>query len=215
MKSNKEMKEIEERREPSHKMDGKYTILMETDQNSSEQWYNFIRVEGNEENLNHLAKQLEQVDFELIEDLSTFDLEMDYLVSAQTAKDMSKVDLNPTNFHKKFDGTLKRIDFSFSKKDGNTTKISKVYDTLGDGNIDEYISDEDIDDEDLATDDESVSDNESESDSSSDDESEDERMKEKKKLPTSILRERLREQIKEKQNDRKKGTYKEKMNCDE
>ena len=39
---------------PSHKTDGKYAILMETSSEEYESWYYFIRVEGNEENLNHL-----------------------------------------------------------------------------------------------------------------------------------------------------------------
>jgi len=148
---------------------GKYAILMETNDEEFEQWYYFIKVDGNEENLDYLNKQLEKIDWEIMEDLSTFELDMDYLVSAQTAKEMSKVSLNYYSDHRKFDGRLKKIDFEFRKKDGNETKICKVFDTLGYGKIEEYISDEDIDEEDLcsdsdSTDEESVSSSSSEED---------------------------------------------------
>ena len=74
-----------------YRTEGKYVILMETNDEELEQWYYFLKVDGNQENLNHLQKQLEKVDWELMEDLSTFELDMDYFVSAQTAKEMSKV----------------------------------------------------------------------------------------------------------------------------
>ena len=136
---------------PSHKLDGKYAILMETSGEENESWYNFIRVDGNEENLEYLSKQLNEVDWYILDDLSTFDLEMDNFVSAQTAKEMSKVDLNASSFHRKFDGVLKKIDFGFRKKDKNNVKICKVFDILGYGRIEKFIDDEDIDEEDLAS----------------------------------------------------------------
>jgi hypothetical protein len=195
------------RKEPSHKMDGKYAILMETSGEEFESWYYFIRVDGNEENLKYLHDQMEKVNFYVLDDLSTFDLEMEHPVSAQTAKEMTKVDLNSMSFHRKFDGTLKRIDFDFKNKDGNETKICKVFDVLGEGQIEDYISDEDIDEEDLvsiSTDDESL--NESESDNESDNENEsgdeNESNDEKDKIPKSILRDRLKNVIKEKKDER-------------
>jgi hypothetical protein len=197
---------------PSHKIDGKYAILMETNGEEYESWYYFIRYEGNEESLKHLDNQLNKVDWEIIEDLSTFDLELEYLVSAQTAKEMTKIDLNAYSFHRKFDGKLKKIDFDFKKKDGNETKICKVFDMLSFGQIDEYISDEDIDEEDLtsssSTDDESYS----ESESSEEDDSP---PRKNKKIPPSLLREKLVNKIKEEQSKRKKGTKQEKINYDE
>lgn len=193
---------------PSHKMDGKYCILMETNETDFEQWYYFIRVDGNEENLKHLASQLDKIDWEILEDSSAFDLEMDYLVSAQTAKEMSKVDLNAGGYHRKFDGKLKKIEFDFRKKDGNSTKICKVFDTIGTGQIEDYISDEDIDEEDLVTDDDS-SDNESYSSSDSED------CKKNNKIPPSLLMNKLIEKIKTKKEERIKGNHKEKINYDE
>ncbi len=168
---------------------GKYVILMETNDEEFEQWYYFLKVDGNEDNLNYLHKQLEKIDWELMDDLSTFELDMDYFVSAQTAKEMSKVSLNYYSDHRKFDGKLKKIDFDFKKKDGNETKICKVFDTLGCGKIEDYISDEDIDEEDLvscstSTDDESI-----------DSESSEEEKKNAKKLPSSILRDKLKTKI--------------------
>jgi hypothetical protein len=181
---------------------GKYAILMESNDEEFEQWYYFIKVEGNEENLRYLQKQLEKIDWEIMEDLSTFDLEMEYFVSAQTAKEMTKIDLNAYSYHRKFDGKLKKIDFEFKKKDGNETKMCKVFDTLGYGKIEDYVSDEDVDEEDFesdSTDEESVSSESSE---------EEVKKYSNKKLPSSVLRERLRDKILEEQNNRKKGSNK-------
>jgi hypothetical protein len=190
------------------KTTGKYAILMESNDEEFEQWYYFIKVEGNEENLRYLQKQLEKIEWEIMEDLSTFDLEMDYFVSAQTAKEMTKIDLNAYSFHRKFDGTLKKIDFDFKKKDGNETKMCKVFDTLGYGKIEDYISDEDVDEEDLDTD---STDEESVSSESSEEEV---KKYNNKKVPSSVLRERLRDKILEEQNSRKKGSNKGKFDND-
>lgn len=158
---------------PSHIMTGNYVALMETNGQEYESWYYFIRREGNEEALKKLQEQLESIDWYIIEDLSTFDLDLDHNVSAQTAKEMTKLELNSQMFHRKFDGKLKMIDFGLDKikkkkkSDNevmNQAKICRVFDILGYGQIDEYISDEDLDPEDLVED----SSDESESESSED-----------------------------------------------
>ena len=193
-----EQKSNSESKEPSHKMDGKYAILMETSGEEYESWYYFIRVEDNEENLKFLQHQLEKIDWHILDDLSTFDIELEPYVSAQTAKEMTKVDLNPTSFHRKFDGKLQRIDFDFKKKDGNETKICKVFDVLGYGQIEDYISDEDIDDEDLADD---STDNES----VSDEDSEEEYLSSKNKhnrIPLSVLIKNDKEREEKKENNK-------------
>jgi len=152
---------------PSHKTDGKYVTLMETSGEENESWIYFIRLDGNEENLQHLQNQFDQVEWYIIDDLSTFDLDIDHPVSAQTAKEMTKVDLNHTSFHRKFDGVLQKVDLGYTKKDGNDTKICKTFDILGYGQIENFIDDEDLDEEDLVSDDDdesgsSVSESESE-----------------------------------------------------
>ena len=101
---------------PSHKMDGKYAILMETSPEEYESWYYFIRVEGNEDNLNDLKKFIESIEWSIVENCNVFDIELDHLISATTAKELTKVDLNHTSFHRKFDGVLKKIDFNFKKR---------------------------------------------------------------------------------------------------
>ena len=154
-----------EENKPSHNMTSKYATLMETSGEEQESWYYFIKVDGNEEALKNLQDQLEKVDWYILDDLSTFDLDLDYYVSANTAKEMTKLELNHCSFHRKFDGKLKNIDFDFKKKDGNETKICKVFDVLGYGQIEEFIDDEDID-EDLRSNNGSSSED---SDSSSDD----------------------------------------------
>jgi hypothetical protein len=149
---------------PSHNDTDDYVILMETSGSKEESWYNFIKVQGNEENLRHLYNQLESVEWYILEHLSAFFLDLDHIVSAKTAKEMTKVDLNEY-CHRKFDGTLQKIDLDFNKKDGNDTKICKTFDVLGHGKIDSFIDDEDIDEEDIETEDEST-----ENESISDDE---------------------------------------------
>jgi len=155
----------------SHIMTGDYAVLQETSGEEMESWLYFIRVEGNEENLKHLQDQLEKVDWYILDDMSTFDLDLEHYVSAQTAKEMTKVELNHCSFHRKFDGKLKRIDFEFNKKDKNKKKIRKVFEIIGYGLIENFIDDEDIDPEDLVSDSDSdTTDTEDESVSSSDSE---------------------------------------------
>lgn len=166
--------------EPSHNMVGNYVVLMETNDKEYESWYYFIKYEGNEENLKFLQDQLEKVDWHIMEDLSTFDLDLEHLVSAQTAKEMTKLELNAHSFHRKFDGTLQKIDLEFRKKDSDETMICKTFDQLGYGQIEDYIDDEDLDEEDL-TDTEQRSSDEDESDEDSSSSSEEEDMRRHKK----------------------------------
>jgi hypothetical protein len=42
---------------PSRMTDGRYAVLQETNGEEHESWLYFIRVEGNEENLNHLQTE--------------------------------------------------------------------------------------------------------------------------------------------------------------
>ena len=194
--------------EPSHNMTGDYVVLMETSGEEMESWYYFIRVQGNEENLKFLQDQLEQVDWYVLDDLSTFDLDLEHYVSAQTAKEMTKLDLNYSSPHRKFDGKLKIIDFEFDKKDKNKKKIRKVNKILGYSSIEAFIDDEDYDEEDLRSGSEGSNDTDNESISSSSSESEDEDPRRKKyknsydEMPPSL---RLKESIREKQDDRKRG----------
>ena len=165
----------------------KYAVLQETSGEECESWYYFIKYQGNEEVLQDLEKQLESVEWYIIDDLSTFDLEIQYLVSEQTAKEMTKIDLNSYSFHRKFDGKMRRINLGFKNSYSNEKKMTKAFDILGYGQIEDYVSDEDIDPEDLVNGSDSESDvvdaSESESDSGSDEESKspDDRKTDKKK----------------------------------
>lgn len=133
----------------SHNMEGKYAVLQEFNDEESESWLYFIRWEGNEDALRKLQEQLETIEWYLMEDCSTFDLDIENLVSPVTAKEMTKVDLNAHQWHRKFDGKLKTIKFKFKPKHKNERKMLIVFDKLGDGRIDEYIDDEDIDTDDI------------------------------------------------------------------
>ena len=119
-----------------------YAILMETSGKEIESWYNFIRYEGNENALKYLQKNLSRVDRCILYELSMFTLELDHLVSEQTAREMCLVDLNSTMFHRKFDGTLKKIKFDFSKRDDNDDRLEKMYELIGGGDIDNFVDGE-------------------------------------------------------------------------
>ena len=146
-------------------MVGEYAALMETNGKECESWIYFIRKEGNEKSLRYLQDQLEQVEhWYVIDDLSTFDLDLEHYVNAKTAKEMTKLELNAYSFHRKFDGKLQKINLGFKKSDGDEQKMCKTFDQLGYGQIEDYISDEDIDSEDLtdheSSGEESISDDE-------------------------------------------------------
>ena len=181
---------------PSHKTDGTYVTLMETSGEENESWIFFIRLDGNEENIKHLQSQLEQVEWYIIDDLSTFDFDVEHPVSAQTAKEMTKVDLNHTSFHRKFDGVLQKIDLGYTKKDGNDTKICKTFDILGYGQIENFIDDEDLDEEDLASDDGSSDTSSGSSSESSEEESKVEEIVEEIKKVEPALKNLLKKKMK-------------------
>jgi hypothetical protein len=154
----------------SHNMSGLYAVLQETNEAEMETWLYFIKYEGNEKNLEHLKKQLESFESVIIEDCSTFDIDTEHLVSAQTAKEMTKVELNAHQWHRKFDGKLEKIKLKFKDDDDNEAKMIKIFDKLGYGQIENYIDDEDIDSCDLTDCGSSDESDDSSDDSSSDQE---------------------------------------------
>jgi len=178
-----------------------YATLMETSGEESESWYYFIRYQGNEDALKHLNDQLEKVDWYVLDDLSTFDLEMNYLISEKTAKEMTKVDLNHTSFHRKFNGKLEKIDLRFTSRDKNDKKIKRVNDVLSYGKVEKYIGDEDIDPEDLT---EQPDENENDSEPESSESSSDKTPEKRKGIPESVLNSALPKFAKAKQHRKKK-----------
>jgi len=203
--------ENSERHESPVRKESKYAILMETSGEECESWYSFIRYNGNEKALRHLDRQVQQVDWHVLDDLSTFDLELEYLVSAQTAKEMTKLDLNHTSHHRKFDGEMKRVDLKFKKKDSNDKKMTRAFDVLGYGQIEDFVSDEDVDNEDLTENEESEDEKKEESSeedgSDEEDGSEEEKEeppKRKKGIPPALLASNLPRHAKAKQHRRKK-----------
>ena len=163
----------------------KYAVLQEVNEDEAESWLTFIRYNGNEDELQVLQTQLQQVEWTLLEGLSTFDLETNYLVSEQTAKEMTKIDLNHHSFHRKFDGKLQTVNLGFVESDSNKKKLKKAFKVLGDGGIENFIDKEDLDPEDIVENNvstsESQEEDESSSSSSSSDEDEKEERKEKRK----------------------------------
>jgi hypothetical protein len=120
-----------------------YVILCETSGEELEQWYYFIKKGGNEKALKYLNDQLEKIEMFVLDDLSTFELDLENTVSENTAKEMTMVDVNSYTYHRKFDGKLKYIDFELKKRDDNESMIEKVHNILAFGDIDKFIDDED------------------------------------------------------------------------
>ena len=145
-----------------------YFIFAETNGAECETWYYFIKEEGNKKALKYLSDQLDEIDMYIIDDFSAFDLDLEHSVSAETAKEMTKVELNHYMFHRKFDGKLKPINLRRKKKGSNYEWIIRTHEMLSYGQIENYVSDEDIDTEDLMTDNEEESEIVSDLDSSSD-----------------------------------------------
>jgi hypothetical protein len=178
---------------PTTTTECKYALLMETSGEECESWYYCIKYNGNEENLKHLQEQLESVDWYILDDLSTFDLELNYLIGEKTAKELTKLELNHHSFHRKFDGVLDKVELNLRKKDKNEKKMVKVFDLLGYGQIEDYIDGEDLDEEDLTDTQESSSNDEDdegdegdEGDDSSEKSDEEESKKEKQDIPKSL-----------------------------
>ena len=121
----------------------RYVIMCETSGEEMEQWYNFIRVDGNEKALKYLNDQLTKIEMYILDDLSTFELDLENTVSEQTAKEMTMVDINSYTYHRKFDGKLQYIDFKLKKRDDNEDMIEKIHNVLAFGDIDKYIDNED------------------------------------------------------------------------
>ena len=165
--------------------DEKYAVLMETSGEECESWYYCIRYKGNEKNLKHLQDQLETVDWYILDDLSTFDLDLEHFISERTAKELTKLELNHHSFHRKFDGVLDKIDLKLRKKDQNDNNMVKVFDLLGYGQIEDYIDQEDLDEEDLTDNSESSSEEE-DSEEDSEDEKEKKNRKFKKNIPKNL-----------------------------
>ena len=126
-------------------MTSKYAILMETNGGECESWYYFIKHDGNENSLEYLQKQIDKIDMFIIDNLSTFDIDLEHLVSESAAKEMCAAELNSVTFHRKFDGKLKNIHLNLRKKDTNEDMIEKINDVLGLQKIEEFIDQEDED----------------------------------------------------------------------
>ena len=187
----------------------KYVVLMETSGEECESWYYCIKYEGNEKNLQFLQEQLESVDWYILDDLSTFDLDLEHFISEKTAKELTKLELNHHAFHRKFDGILDKVELNLRKKDKNEKKMVKVFDVLGYGQIEDYIDHEDLDEEDLTDTQQSFSDDESDGKSTSESEESENDKKSKKKeekkkgIPASLQKSNLPRFVKAKRRKNK------------
>lgn len=136
----------------SENKQNQYVVLAECNGKEYETWYYFIKLNGNEKALEYLDKQLKSIEFYIIDDLSTFDLDMDHPMSESTAKQMVRLEINSISDHRMFEGKLQMIDLNFNKNDSNDKKIVKTFKRLGIGRIDRYIDQEYIDPERLERD---------------------------------------------------------------
>ncbi len=183
-----------------------YAVMQETNGKEYESWLYFIKYTGNEEALKHLQSQIETVDWYILDDLSTFDLDLDNLVSEQTASEMITLNLNHVSNHRKFDGKMQMIDLGLKETYSNDKNIVRVFKKLGIGHIDDYVEDEDVFVHDMGSDEED-DDGESSgteyeydiSDDSSSSDEEDEEIKSKKSTM-----ERLKEELKKRKEQKEK-----------
>uniref|UniRef100_A0A6C0LVY0 Uncharacterized protein n=1 Tax=viral metagenome TaxID=1070528 RepID=A0A6C0LVY0_9ZZZZ len=136
----------------------KYAVLMETSSVDFESWYYFVKYNGNEEELKNISTQFSKIETPTVyDDINIFDIDVVNLVNEQTASDIIMLELNSVSYHRKFDGVLKNVDFDFEEDDNDMHRLYKIFDVLGNGNIDEYISDEDIPDNHQLSDDDNSS----------------------------------------------------------
>ncbi len=168
----------------------KYCILAETNGGENETWYYFIKYNENKNALKHLKSQLDTIKDMVIIDIeeiqtSVFTLDLENLVNEKTAKEMTKININSFTYHRKFDGILNSIHLRLHKikkedddddEDINIKKLIKLHEKLGMGQIEDYISKEDINSD--------ISDNEFNS-SYSDETDYDSDYKEEVELPTT------------------------------
>lgn len=120
-----------------------YVVLQETNGEHNESWLYFIKYQGNEQALKDLKSVFDGIEWELYEDASVFDIDLENFVSEKTAKEMTRLELNYFSYHRKFDGTMKSIDFNFKKSLKNEKKIYKIFKYIGLGQIEDFITDED------------------------------------------------------------------------
>ena len=154
----------------NQKMANKYAVLMETSPEDCESWYYFIKFNGNEDALKNLKGQFDKIeDAVIIDDINLFDLDIENLVSEECAKQFCMLELNSVMYHRKFDGVLENIDFRFKKKDDDETMMFKIFDKIGEGDIDLFVTLEDIPES------HKLDDNEMDLDRSGDDRSDDDR----------------------------------------
>ncbi len=122
----------------------RYAVLQETNGKECESWMYFIKYDGNEEALEHLQAQIDNVEeWYILDDLSSFDLDLKHLVSETTAKEMTRLTLNRVAPHRKFDGKMKTIEIGIKEKDSNDRRLVRFFKKLGIGRIEEYVEDED------------------------------------------------------------------------
>jgi len=167
--------------------DEKYVVLMETSGQECESWLYFIKYGGNEVMLKYLQEQLENVEWYILDDLSTFDLDLEHFVSSSTAKEMTKIELNSYAFHRKFDGKLQHIKLNLKNKDKNEKKMVKIFDVLGYGQIEDYIDNEDLDESDLTSSPSSDDSLDTSSDDSDDNSDNEEKPNKQKGIPKALL----------------------------
>jgi hypothetical protein len=123
----------------------KYAVIMETNGELCESWLYFVKYQGNEEALEQLSDDINRIDTPtLMEDANAFDIDICKFVSKQTAAEMIMLELNSATYHRRFDGTMTKIDFGFSTKKRYTDEriVEKIDKLIGGGRISDFVTDE-------------------------------------------------------------------------
>ena len=142
------MSTLEERKkkalEKENTSDVKYAVFSETNFEDTETWLTFISIPGNEKKLELLRSHIDAVDwFEAPDHTAMFALDTDG-VSARTAKEMIYVNLNTRYFPNKFDGPIKKIDFSFKNHHSDEYRAIEIFEKIGGGHICDFLGVEDL-----------------------------------------------------------------------
>ena len=85
----------------------KYAVLVEVDHKEEESYYCFLQYEGNENELKKLMCAMDNVCFENLGDVSSYSLDIENLVSEQTAKEIQKLDVTNYMSAQIMNGTFK------------------------------------------------------------------------------------------------------------
>ena len=117
-----------------------YVPIIEQEEESYINRYHFIRVEGNEKELNYLIETF-NFKWKISEGQSIFSLSMESIFTEDQTIPMLKLPVDDLYPHTRFDGTLRHINFKIGPHDDNYQKSLKISKKLQ-NNLNMYVTNE-------------------------------------------------------------------------